>query len=205
VLQKWIDHSNIPLAVLGVIYLAFYTMQVIVAEDTSAVRLLETASWVIWAIFATDLIVRMLVAPSITSFLKSSWLEVLAVAVPFLRVLRLFRIVVTVRGLKPLMKNRMTATGTYIMLVLPLVWFVGAIGVLDAERSAESPSIASLQDALWWSLVTITTVGYGDLSPNTLEGKFVAAILMISGIALFSAGAGIFASWIMKGKPEESK
>jgi voltage-gated potassium channel len=49
-------------------------------------------------------------------------------------------------------------------------------------------------------LATITTVGYGDKYPTTLEGQLVAAVLMITGIALFSAGAGMFASWIMSDK-----
>ena len=204
-IQRWIDHSSVPLALLGVLYLVVYAMQASSAGGESLSEVLEITSWVIWAIFAADLVIRLLIAESIKVFLKSRWLEIFAIAVPFLRILRIFRIVVAVRGLRPFLKIRMTATGTYIMLIIPLVWFVGAVGVLDAERTVKDPSIATLPDALWWSLVTITTVGYGDLYPKSLEAKFVAAMLMITGIALFSAGAGIFASWIMKGKQEETE
>jgi voltage-gated potassium channel len=82
-------------------------------------------------------------------------------------------------------------------MLVPLTWFSGGIAVLDAESTNPDASITNLREALWWSLATITTVGYGDKYPTTLEGQLVAAVLMLTGISLFSAGAGIFASWIM--------
>lgn len=202
-LQLWVENSTLTLALLGFGYLAVYALQVIFAKDKILADNLEVLSWVIWAIFAADLLVRLSLTKSFTQFIKSSWLEILALVVPFLRILRVFRVVLAIRGLKPFVKNRMSATGAYIALIIPLVWFAGAIAVLDAEKDVEGASIASIGDALWWSLVTITTVGYGDLYPKSIEGKFVAALLMLTGIALFSAGAGMFGSWIMKDKAEE--
>ena len=85
-------------------------------------------------------------------------------------------------------------------MLVPLTWYAGAIAVLDAESSNPDATIKNVGQALWWSLATITTVGYGDRYPTTFEGQSIAAVLMVTGIALFSAGAGIFASWILAEK-----
>lgn len=185
------------MAVLGVIYLAAYSIQVVYSSNSELVNQLEVASQIIWAIFVLDVIFRLIGSESIPKFLKSSWLEILALAIPFMRILRVFRVILALRGIKGFVKNRASATGTYIIMLVPLTWFSGGIAVLDAESTNPNGSITNLREALWWSLATITTVGYGDKYPTTLEGQLVAAVLMLTGIALFSAGAGIFASWIM--------
>lgn len=195
--KKWESKSNIPMAVIGVIYLAAYSLQVLNSSNQILVGQLEVVSQIIWAVFVVDVIFRLVGSESIPKFLKSSWLEILALAIPFMRILRVFRVILALRGIKGFVKNRASATGTYILMLVPLTWFSGAIAVLDAEATNPDRSITNLREALWWSLATITTVGYGDKYPSTLEGQLVAAVLMLTGIALFSAGAGIFASWIM--------
>lgn len=185
------------MAVLGVIYLAAYSIQVVYSSNNALVEQLEITSQIIWAIFVVDVVFRLLGSESIPKFLKSSWLEILALAIPFMRILRVFRVILALRGIKGFVKNRASAMGTYILMLVPLTWFSGGIAVLDAESTNPEASITNLREALWWSLATITTVGYGDKYPTTLEGQLVAAVLMLTGIALFSAGAGIFASWIM--------
>ena len=195
--KTWESKSNIPMAVLGVIYLAAYSSQVVYSSNAELVAQLEVASQIIWAVFVLDVIFRLIGSESIPNFLKSSWLEILALAIPFMRILRVFRVILALRGIKGFVKNRASAMGTYILMLVPLTWFSGGIAVLDAESTNPDASITNLREALWWSLATITTVGYGDKYPTTLEGQLVAAVLMLTGIALFSAGAGIFASWIM--------
>jgi voltage-gated potassium channel len=203
-LQKWSSKTNLVMAVLGVLYLAVYSLEVVFSSHDALVDQLEVISNVIWVIFALDVAFRLVSAESALDFLKTSWLELLALAIPFMRILRVFRVVVAVRGLRPFLKSRLAATGTYVLLLLPLTWFTGGVAVLDAENSGAGASITNLPDALWWSLATITTVGYGDLYPKTFEGKFVAAALMIMGIALVSVSAGMFGSWIM-GDKRDSK
>ncbi len=196
-LTRWSGKTNLLMAILGVLYLAIYSLQVVFSSQEQLVRDLETASGVVYYVFAIDVVIRLFAAENISRFLKSSWLEILALIIPFIRILRVFRVVVAARGLRPFLKSRIATTGTFIFLLLPLTWFTGAVAVLDAEKGGTDASITSLPDALWWSLATLTTVGYGELYPKTFEGKLVAGILMIMGIALFSAGAGMFASWIM--------
>ena len=194
---QWEAISNVPMAVLGLIYLAAYSLQVVNRENDTLVGQLEALSLVILVVFSVDVIFRFLLSKDSIKFIKSNWLEILSLVLPFLRVLRVFRVVIAIRGMKGFFQNRMNATGAYVLLLVPLTWFTGAVAVLDAESTNPNALITNLREALWWSLSTITTVGYGDKYPTTLEGDLVAAVLMITGIALFSAGAGIFASWIL--------
>jgi voltage-gated potassium channel len=200
---KWEESSNVPLAVLGLIYLIAYSIQVIYRDNAPLVSQLEAISLVIWFIFALDVVLRLLLATSFLKYVKSNWLEIVTLTIPFLRVLRVFRAVIALRGIKGFFRDRVNATGAYILVLLPLTWFTGAIAVLDAESTNPNALITNLREALWWSLSTITTVGYGDRYPTTLEGELVAGVLMITGIALFSACAGMFASWILAGKSKK--
>jgi voltage-gated potassium channel len=188
------------MAVLGLLYLATYSIQVLFAKNQGLVAELEFVSQIIWAVFVVDVLFRLIGSESIPQFLKSSWLEIFALIIPFMRILRVFRVILALRGMKGFVRNRASAMGSYILMLVPLTWFSGGIAVLDAESTNPDASITNLREALWWSLATITTVGYGDKYPTTLEGQLVAAVLMLTGIALFSAGAGIFASWIMGDK-----
>jgi voltage-gated potassium channel len=72
----------------------------------------------------------------------------------------------------------------------------GAVGIYIIEHSVEGTKITNLGDAFWWAIVTVTTVGYGDVYPITAEGKVIAALLMIVGIAILgilisTLGAGL--------------
>ena len=93
------------------------------------------------------------------------------------------------------LRNRISIyTGAFSAL---LIW-VGALTVLQAERHAEGASLTDLGRALWWSLVTVTTVGYGDIAPVTVTGRLVAAIYMVFGIALIGIITGLFSSWFLE-------
>jgi voltage-gated potassium channel len=198
--SKWEEKSNIPMALLGLVYLGTYTAQVLNKENLTLVYQLEIVSVALWVVFAADVLIRLIFSKNVRAFVKSSWLEILALTLPFLRVLRVFRAVIGLRGIKGFVKNRVNATAAYVVMLVPLTWFTGGIAVLDAESNNPDAIISTLREALWWSLATITTVGYGDKYPTTIEGQLVAAVLMLTGIALFSAGAGMFASWILADK-----
>jgi voltage-gated potassium channel len=198
--KAWTEVTNIPFAALGIAYLGIYSIEVIYASNKVLVSNLEKLGNLIWLVFIFDLIIRFVSSDSLLNFLKNNFIELLAVTLPFLRVLRMLRVLLAVRGLRIFVVDRARATGVYVALLAPLTWFTGAIVVLDVESGNSSSTINSLGKALWWALTTITTVGYGDLYPITTSGKFVAAVLMITGISLFSAGAGLFANWILEDK-----
>jgi voltage-gated potassium channel len=77
---------------------------------------------------------------------------------------------------------------------------VGAAAVRDAESKSPEANITGFPEALWWSLVTITTVGYGDFFPVTTQGRFVAAVLMITGIAALGSLTGAVATKLLAGQ-----
>ena len=68
----------------------------------------------------------------------------------------------------------------------------------DAERGAVGTEVYSFGDAAWWALVTVTTVGYGDIAPVTGEGRIVAAGLMMVGVALFGVATASVAAWFVR-------
>jgi voltage-gated potassium channel len=74
---------------------------------------------------------------------------------------------------------------------------VGAIGIFAVERG-QNNNIQSLGDALWWSVVTTTTVGYGDVSPVTAEGHFIAVALMIVGIGFIGVFTATLTSFFLE-------
>jgi voltage-gated potassium channel len=83
-------------------------------------------------------------------------------------------------------------------VALPLIIYTASLSVLEAERSSPHAHIQGFGDALWWSMVTVTTVGYGDVFPITAEGRFVGTFLIFTGIGLFSTITALIASWVMK-------
>jgi voltage-gated potassium channel len=85
-----------------------------------------------------------------------------------------------------------------------LVYGVGlviiAATIVASVEGGNGATINSFADALWWAVVTITTVGYGDMVPITLAGRAVAFVLMLGGIAFFSGMTANLASFLIKGK-----
>jgi voltage-gated potassium channel len=88
---------------------------------------------------------------------------------------------------------------------LPLIVYTASLSVLEAERTSSVAHIQSFGDALWWSMVTVTTVGYGDIFPVTAEGRFVGTFLIFTGIGLFSTLTALIASWVMKDNASTKK
>ena len=69
----------------------------------------------------------------------------------------------------------------YVVLTTTVVIALGAAGIFAVEHGHNN-SIQSIGDAFWWAIVTTTTVGYGDVSPVTVEGRLIAVALMVVGI-----------------------
>lgn len=124
---------------------------------------------------------------------------VLPIPGDWLRVLRLARLLKMARYFPALslfiavLKNERRALLAALLVVLILLVLESGI-MFVLEREAQPQAFASVPHAMWWSIVTIATVGYGDVTPVTLPGRIFAGIVMILGIAMFAAPAGILAS-----------
>ncbi|MEU2038583.1 potassium channel family protein [Nocardia niwae] len=196
--QSWERTTGIPLMVLAVTFLGVYAWQVL---DTGASPRLD--AWltridvVIWAAFALDFAVRLWLSGNRLLFLRTHPVDLLIVVLPPLRPLRLVRAAMLVIGTL----NRNTTTrarlavfvGTSSLLLLVLC----SLAFFDAEYGATDSKIHNFGDALWWSMVSVTTVGYGDVYPVTTEGRLISLILMTLGIGLISFAIGTTTSWVM--------
>lgn len=115
------------------------------------------------------------------------------------RIVRVYRLLMAAHSLRKMFgKNPREATysiagGTIACALISL-----SILVLHFESQHAEANIATAGDALWWSVVTLSTVGYGDLYPITTGGRICAAILMIVGIGVFGVIAGAFADLLMR-------
>ena len=84
---------------------------------------------------------------------------------------------------------------------------MAGIGILSLEQEAQPEMFASLADAMWWALVTMTTVGYGDMYPVTLGGRVLAGAIMLLGVGTVALPAGLLAaasatSWPASGRSD---
>jgi voltage-gated potassium channel Kch len=117
------------------------------------------------------------------------------------RAARIFRVLRGVRATKVLLGSlaltkRAESAFLAVALVAILLLVVASISILQVETAAQS-NIKTADDALWWALSTITTVGYGDRYRVTPEGRFVAGVLMCAGVGLFGMFSGLLAAWFV--------
>ena len=171
---------------------------------------LDGASWAIWAVFASEFLVRIYLVPSGRArYIARHWLDVLIVVLPFLRPLRLLPLLQVVAfALRAGIVTRTVLArrgiqGSLIAAILAPP--AAAVAVYYVERG-ENTEITSYGDALWWALATITTVGYGDVAPDTGHGRVVAALLMVVGIAVFGiVTANIAAYFVSRESQDETQ
>lgn len=199
-LQAWERRSDVPLTVLSVFYLLVYATQVLATRPGQAwFGFLDATLWAVWGVYVVDYVVRIALARRRLRFIVRHPLDLLVVAAPFLRFLRLLRLVSAVATLNRVLRDDFRGrVGSYLVVSVSLLSFVAALAVFEAERDATDASIVTFGDALWWVLTTITTVGYGDLYPTTVEGRLVAAGLMIAGIAVVGTVTAAIATWFLE-------
>jgi len=120
-----------------------------------------------------------------------------------LRILRLLRGVRAARLLSTFVLERRAQSAILaVFFVSILLVAVASISVLEFERG-EGVNIHGPEDALWWSIVTMATVGYGDRYPVTTGGRIVGVVLMVGGIALFGTFTGFVGAWFVGKRREE--
>ncbi|GAP57141.1 pH-gated potassium channel KcsA [Arthrobacter sp. Hiyo6] len=204
--QRYREIAEWPLMATALVFLAAYAWQVIGHVEGSPGDLLEVLMWSTWAVFVADYAANLWLAENRRRWFVRNLHELLVVALPVFRPLRLLRLVTLLsvlhRTIGMTLRGRVVAyvAGSAVLLV-----FVGALAVLDVEQSAPGATILTFGDALWWSVTTITTVGYGDMFPVTAIGRTVAAALMMSGIAVLGVVTASIASWLVQRVEENTE
>jgi len=194
--------------------LSLYALLALGAETvlplTPATRsILDAADVVVCALFFADFVVSWRAAPDRWQYMRTwGWLDLVS-SIPTIglarlgRLARVVRIVRLMRGLRIAkvgiaMLGRRRAQNALLAASLATLFLLvlGAIAVLQFEVDARS-NIRTAEDALWWAVTTLTTVGYGDLVPVTSGGRAVATVLMVAGVGLFGVLSGLLASWFV--------
>ena len=154
---------------------------------------------VLYFVFVADYLARLYLANPRGKWFLRHLFDLAIVALPFLRPLRLLSLAVVVdvfqRAIGDSIRGRViiyTVFGVVVMV------YAASLAILDVERYVPGGHIRTFGDALWWSITTITTVGYGDLTPVSAAGKVVAVVLMLGGITLVGVVTATLASWIVQ-------
>jgi voltage-gated potassium channel len=197
---RWARYTEWPLMFVAIAFLTAYAVPIIDSRlDRDEIDVFHALTWVAWAVFVVDYVVRLVLAERRMHYFKHHLLDLAIIALPLLRPLRLLRLVTLLTVI-----NRRASTGlrgrvvVYVAGGSVLLAFCGALAVLDAERYAPNANITTFGDAAWWAVTTMTTVGYGDRYPVTLVGRFAAAALMVGGIALLGVVTATLASWLVE-------
>ena len=198
-LHHWQKKMAMPTLVFSLVYTASFVYPIYWYPVSNGVKMTcQLINYFTWAIFALDYVVQIKLAPDNKKYFKTHIFELILVVLPFFRPLRalralLFTTQASFRSRKSLIKSiPLVMTGAAILMIV----IMGA-AILDIERNAPGSNIHTPMDALWWGLVTVTTIGYGDKFPVTTEGRLVAGILIIFGIAMISTITASFAAWIL--------
>ena len=138
----------------------------------------------IWVLFAVDMIVKVVISTNRVGYLKSHWLELIAVVIPWFRPLRVVRLIAfAVKSYKGFTR---AGKPDFLLVYAVAMVMISSTLVTTFEQGHSTP-LESYTESLWWSLVTITTVGYGDMVPTSQIGRIVAVFLMFGGIGIFGA------------------
>ncbi len=202
-----------PLDLL-VVPAALATIPIVIAQELGdAQQWIVIADWAVWSIFVLDFGLMGLTAANRARYCLRNILGLLIVVVSFpllpdllasirvvriaraVRLLRLIRVsAVLLRSIRSLRRMAGVRSVIYMgVLTLTLAALgAGLLAVLEPQTVNHS-----FLDGLWWALVTVSTVGYGDITPQTLPGRLLAVVLMVSGLGLLSTLAAAISAYFI--------
>ena len=206
---------------LFMLLISMFALGVLAAEalvdNPETARILNYADTLLCGLFFIDFLVCFTKANNKGRYMLTwGWLDLLS-SIPTIgvmrwgraaRLVRILRILRAIRSARILMRFILESRAQSAALAAALATIVAlamaSVAILELEREAgDKANIHTAEDAMWWSAVTITTVGYGDHYPVTTGGRLVAAGLMAVGVALIGTWAGIAASWFLAAGEEQ--
>jgi len=181
------------------------------------IKILQYVDLVVCVIFLGDFSYSLATAPNRWRYLLTwGWVDLLS-SIPTIdmlrvgRLARIMRVFRVLRGVKAarvissaLLERRAESAFLAATLVTLVLLVISSVAILHFEDVSES-NIKGPEDAIWWSFVTMTTVGYGDRFPVTSEGRVVGAFLMAAGVGLFGAFSGFITSWFLAPKAAQNR
>ncbi|QOV39581.1 potassium channel family protein [Streptomyces ferrugineus] len=198
---RWEQRTEIPLFLASLLFLATYAARVLAVSMPPGWRSL---CWftllVLWLLFATDYLVRWILSGlRFPRFARTHFLHTVVVVLPLLRPLRIVPLYDAIQHRQGAPRLSLHARViAYASLSTLLLGFAGALAVFQQERGAPDTTMRTFGDAVWWAAATISTVGYGDITPVTAGGRAIAMGMMAGGLALLGAVTGSFSSWLLQ-------
>lgn len=191
---------NETLTLLAIIFLFIYSYPAFepnISRETQST--LDILQWIIWGAFALDLLVGLIRTDNKKQFLFKHPLDIAAVLLPFLRPLRVLRVIsFGSLALQKVAIGRQFAITAKVFVASIFVAYIAAVQITISERAVSGSNIKNFGDGIWWAITTVTTVGYGDYYPTTTEGKLFAIGLMLVGITLMGVITASIAAWFVK-------
>ncbi len=198
---------------LCVFVLLMLAVDTFAAVDADTAAIFAYADNAICILFLIDFVINLARAERKLKYLVTwGWIDLLS-SIPMLdaarwgraaRVLRLLRLLRGVRSTKVLLGFMLNRRAEATLLTTAFMGIIFAtfasVAIFQFEKAAAEGNIKTAEDAVWWSVVTMATVGYGDKYPVTTEGRLVAMAVMAAGVGLFTAMAGFLSSWFVRGK-----
>ena len=197
--------------------LALLVIPVLVMEDRATTPELRQGAlivnWIIWLAFVVEFAFKW-AADRTLGYPRRAWFDLLLIIVtpPFgvpdamqgirsLRLLRLLRLLrafgVAAMGFRLAQRHFGQKKFHYVLMTACATVILGAVAVFALEAD-ENKGIRHFGDALWWAITTVTTVGYGDITPVTPEGRLVAVVLMLAGIGVIGVFTATVASLLFE-------
>jgi voltage-gated potassium channel len=208
---------ELPMLVLALLMVPLLLAPELVNLSDSVKSSFTMMEWLIWSIFAFELVIKTYLSADRPRYLRQHWFDVLIVVVPFLRPLRVarsMRLLRAMRGTRLLsVAMRMTYSSRMLLQSSGVKYAVLAGGLLFLASAtlafvfekAGNGNITNFGEAVWWAAATISTVGYGDYFPVTTEGRAIAIFLMFLGFSLFSVITASVAAFFVRPDQERDE
>jgi voltage-gated potassium channel len=220
--EKTMLDRPVPAAILAgliIFSIVTFSLETLPNLDSTTMRLLDYCEYFIVAVFTVEYIYRLMTSPKKINFITSPYglIDLIAI-LPFflslaidLRSLRAIRLLRLARLLKlarytsafdrlaqALKDSKHELVVSISMLAIAI--YLSAFGIYHFEHAAQPEKFRSIFDALWWSVATITTVGYGDIYPITIGGRMFTFLVMLASLGLVAVPTGIFATALLSVK-----
>ncbi len=201
--------TRFPMALLGVAWLVLAIVVLTTDINGSASEVLVGTLFVLWVVMLVEYLVRLVVTPDTRGYVKRRWVEPATVVLPPLQgwhLVGIERVSLLVHEGELRTESILKHHSLFrVLIAVVATLFLGAWLVLLFEENAKGSNIHDYPDALWWAIVTITTVGYGDRFPVTEGGRVVAVVLMLVGIGLIGVLTATVASVFVKEHTDANK